>query len=299
MPISKLAIGRVTGLDCNPRGGTPIRKIIVHHMAGVATAKNCATYHRNVGGVSANYYIGYNGEIIQGCDENERSWCSSNRDADYQAITIECSNSSASDPAWPVSDKTWKALVALCADLCKRYNIKPTWTGGTDGSFTAHYMYAATGCPGPYIKSRFPRLIQEVTAAIQGASVPEKYELTNKEQVYNVKEKDTWKSIAKMFGMTDNGVALLEYNNYATANEKIAEKVVTQKTVKIPPKFVPGDVDGDGKVEAADARTALRASAKLETLDPDERMRADIDGDGKVTAADARKILRKSAGLKE
>ena len=53
----------------------------------------------------------------------------------------------------------------------------------------------------------------------------------------------------------------------------------------------------DGKVTAADARKALRASAKLEELTPEREKAADIDGDGKVTAADARKILRASAGL--
>ena len=62
--------------------------------------------------------------------------------------------------------------------------------------------------------------------------------------------------------------------------------------------FLKGDVDGDGKVTAADARKALRASAKLEELTEEERAVADINGDGKVTAADAREILKESAGVK-
>ncbi|MDR1629591.1 MAG: N-acetylmuramoyl-L-alanine amidase [Oscillospiraceae bacterium] len=58
-----------------------------------------------------------------------------------------------------------------------------------------------------------------------------------------------------------------------------------------------GDVDGDGKITAADARTALRASAGLEALSEEQKKAADMNGDNVITAADARDILRKSAGL--
>lgn len=56
-----------------------------------------------------------------------------------------------------------------------------------------------------------------------------------------------------------------------------------------------GDVNGDGKVVAADARMALRYSAKLAELDEEQFAAADVDNSGKVTASDARKILRVSA----
>ena len=58
-----------------------------------------------------------------------------------------------------------------------------------------------------------------------------------------------------------------------------------------------GDVNGDGKIKANDARTALRAAAKLQKLDEKEMKAADIDGNDKVTAAEARKILRFAAKL--
>ena len=60
---------------------------------------------------------------------------------------------------------------------------------------------------------------------------------------------------------------------------------------------IKGDVNGDGKVTAADAREALRASAKLETLTEEQKKGADMNGDGKVTAADSREILTKAAGI--
>ncbi len=58
-----------------------------------------------------------------------------------------------------------------------------------------------------------------------------------------------------------------------------------------------GDVNNDGKVLADDARLALRTSAKLATLDEQERAAADVDGNGEVLADDARQILRYSAKL--
>lgn len=48
---------------------------------------------------------------------------------------------------------------------------------------------------------------------------------------------------------------------------------------------------------AWDARAALRIAVGLETATDIERTRYDIDGDGKITAADARLISRRSVGL--
>ncbi len=58
-----------------------------------------------------------------------------------------------------------------------------------------------------------------------------------------------------------------------------------------------GDVDGDGRVTASDARLILRAAAQIVTLTMEQEANADVDNDGKVTAFDARIVLRVSAGL--
>ena len=58
-----------------------------------------------------------------------------------------------------------------------------------------------------------------------------------------------------------------------------------------------GDVDRNGQLEPADARLALRASLKLDTVDEEQMVLADADANGKVDSADARLILRASLGL--
>ena len=60
---------------------------------------------------------------------------------------------------------------------------------------------------------------------------------------------------------------------------------------------IPMDVDGNAKITAADARLALRQSAKLEKLGGVFAKACDADGKLGITAADARKILRVSAKL--
>ena len=60
------------------------------------------------------------------------------------------------------------------------------------------------------------------------------------------------------------------------------------------------DVDGNGKVEAEDARRALRLSVHLDLNTPPEKVHAaDVDGDGTITPADARTILRIVVELEE
>ncbi len=62
-------------------------------------------------------------------------------------------------------------------------------------------------------------------------------------------------------------------------------------------EFMKGDVDGNGKVESADARLALRASVGLDTLNDVQQKAADVDGTVGVSSSDARLILRVSVGL--
>lgn len=155
---------------------TKITKITIHHWAGVGTLDTFKNIVMNPNReMSANYAIDVIGKIGLFCPEADRSWCSSSQWNDNRAITIEVSNSAYGDASgWPISDASYKALIRLCVDICKRNGIpKLEFTGDKNGSLTYHYMYAATGCPGPYIKARTQQICNDVNAQLQTASTPD------------------------------------------------------------------------------------------------------------------------------
>lgn len=55
---------------------------------------------------------------------------------------------------------------------------------------------------------------------------------------------------------------------------------------------IPGDTDGNGRVEVEDARLALCAALKLKELDEEAFRRADVVTDERITLEDAQNILR-------
>lgn len=61
------------------------------------------------------------------------------------------------------------------------------------------------------------------------------------------------------------------------------------------PVYYYGDMNNDGYITAADARIALRISAKIQNATEYDLIVGDFNGDGKITAAEARKILRVAA----
>ncbi len=154
------------------RGGYKVCKITPHHMAGKLTGAQCAALFQNPNRIaSANYCIGYDGEIVCNVDEVNRAFTSSNYYNDCQAITIEVSNDQVGGN-WHVSDKSWNSLVNLCVDICKRYGFRLNYTGNANGSLTMHKMFASTSCPGPYLESRMAELANIVNSIIDGGSAP-------------------------------------------------------------------------------------------------------------------------------
>ena len=136
----------------NPRT-EKVTKITIHHMAMVgADAATVARGHRDGSQqASANYYIGNDGTICGGVSEDRRAWTSSSSWNDQRAITFEVANCKG-EPNWEISDKAYRSMIALAADICKRYGITPHFTGDQNGSLTLHCYYCATQCPGSYLK---------------------------------------------------------------------------------------------------------------------------------------------------
>lgn len=153
-----------------------IDTITIHCYVGQVSVESMAGWLCNSAAqASANYGIGSDGRIGMFVEEKDRSWCSSNRDNDHRAITIEC----ASDTAHPyaINDRVYNSLIRLCADICQRNGIKKLlWRadksliGQVDKqNMTVHRWFANKACPGDYIYNRLGTIAAEVNDII-GAS---------------------------------------------------------------------------------------------------------------------------------
>lgn len=149
------------------RNGMKICKITPHIMAAMWTGTRCAEFFAEGSRqASANYCIGYEGDIVCAVKEEDRAWTSTNGNNDRQAITIECANDILGGE-WHISDATWNSLVNLCVDICKRYNFKLVYDGTPNGSLTRHNMFASTNCPGPYLQGRLKELAETVNKRLE------------------------------------------------------------------------------------------------------------------------------------
>lgn len=177
---SLVSYTRISPNSNNPRNNK-ILKITPHHMAGNLGLEQFGNIVANPGRqMSSNYAIDSQGNIGLFCEEKNRSWCSSSPANDHQAITIEVANDGGA-PDWHVSDKALTALIDLNVDICKRNGIaRMNFTGNANGNLTMHQYFNATACPGPYLKSKFPYIAEQVNKRL--AASPEAAPPTPSEQ---------------------------------------------------------------------------------------------------------------------
>lgn len=153
---------KISPNSTNPRKDT-IKKITIHHVAGNLSVETIGNiFQPTTRQASTNYGIGTDGRVGMYVEEKNRSWCSSSAANDNQAITIEVSNDEIGGN-WHVSDAALAKTIELCVDICKRNGItKLVFTGDAAGNLTQHNYFAATACPGPYLKSKYPYIAEEV-----------------------------------------------------------------------------------------------------------------------------------------
>lgn len=133
------------------RSGRSIKKITVHHCAGIMSAESIGDLWQNpTRETSSNYGIGLNGEIMCYVDEDNTSYCDSNWESNCTSITIENSNDQTGGE-WHVGEETLNSLISLCADIALRNNLGFLVPGE---NLTWHSMYASTTCPGDFLRSR-------------------------------------------------------------------------------------------------------------------------------------------------
>ena len=188
-----------------------IDTITIHCMAGNFSVETCGNiFQRSGRNASSNYGIGSDGRVGLYCPEKDRSWCSSNRDNDHRAITIEVANDGGAETGWHISDKAMETLIKLCADICQRNGIqKLVWSdkksdrvGHKNGvNMTCHRDFAAKACPGDYIYSKEGYIAAEVNKLLGITEKPVNEPVTMP-QTYVVQKGDTMSKIAKKNGTT-------------------------------------------------------------------------------------------------
>ena len=157
-----------------------IDTITIHCMAGNLTIETCANVFQPTSRqASSNYGVGTDGRVGCYVEEEDRSWCSSNRANDMRAITIEVANDGNASTGWHVSGVAMSSLIKLVADVCKRNNIpKLVWSDSKDDrinhrngcNMTVHRDYANKDCPGSYLMSQMPYIADEVNKLLGASS---------------------------------------------------------------------------------------------------------------------------------
>lgn len=155
-----------------------IDTISIHCMAGNLSVETCGNIFMNKK-ASSNYGIGSDGRIALYVEEKNRSWCTSSSSNDNRAVTIEVANDGGA-PDWHVSDKAMAALIQLCADICKRNDIKELkWEGNKNligqvdkQNMTVHRWFAAKACPGDYLYNKHGYIATEVNKILGSVYVP-------------------------------------------------------------------------------------------------------------------------------
>ena len=208
----------------------PISKITIHHaaMVGVDAKKLAQVFTPTSRQASCNYAIGVNGDIAlvvpeKYCAWTSGTWSQPNHGNDGIAVTIEVANS-AGEPDWKISDASLEAVIKLCMDICQRNNIPSlNFTGNANGNLTMHCYFKATACPGPYLKSKFQYIADEVNKRLNAAKELYRIRLTwedSKSQLGAYKSKDSAIATAK----ANPGYSVYDAKGNCVYNGKIVEK---------------------------------------------------------------------------
>lgn len=211
-----------------------IDTITIHCIVGQWSAKQgCDYFARTDRNASCNYVVGRDGDIGLCVEEKNCSWCSSssqkNGGNDQRAITIE----TASDTTHPyaITDAALKALILLCADICKRNGIpalkfsydKNERVNHLNGvNMTCHRDFAAKACPGDYIYNKEEYIAQEVNKMLNNnllETKPVTQPIQNTEDInkFNyIKYADDYADLKKAFGYDKQKL----WNHYQTYGRK-------------------------------------------------------------------------------
>lgn len=166
----------------NPRNHA-IDTVSIHCVVGQLTAKQILNADRfdledaDNNDASCNYAIGCDGSIGLCVEEKNRSWCTSSRENDHRAITIEVA--SGTKHPYTVTAAAYESLINLLVDICKRnpgigelrWKADKSLIGHPEKqNMTVHRWFANKACPGEYLYSRHAQIAAEVNARLASGS---------------------------------------------------------------------------------------------------------------------------------
>ena len=209
------------------RSGYKIKKITIHHCAGVMSIEQLGRLMKNGSRqVSSHYGIGNDGRIGQYVDEKNTAWTDGNWVSNCTSVTIETSNCKTGGK-WPVSDKALNSLIKLVADIGKRNSFGTLVKGK---NITWHRMYASTTCPGDYLLSKMDYIVKEANKLNKGKKYTGQFPILPKRGYF--KKGDKSSEVKKLQNFLNWAVgSKLSTGNYLTYTEKAVKKF--QKLVGI------------------------------------------------------------------
>ena len=190
----------------------------------------------------------------------------------------------------PISGETSKTLYVSKTYLGKKISVRVTANGNYFGSMTSKETQAVTSVTNIISDITDTEYSYEVDLAKQtvGPMLPG---TTAKQLMEGVMSTNLYTGCYDPYNnlLADDAVLGTGYS----LRSMLFGTIVVLKYYCV----VLGDVNGDAKATALDARSVLRVAAGMGEFGEVGKMAADVDFNGKITADDARKILRVAADL--
>ena len=254
--VTILSPNHYTGRTCGYAGHDEGIYIFTPHcMAYNGTVESCGNVFKNPArNASSNYGIDGLGRRALYVEEKNASWCSSNRENDMHAITVEiaCNDTH----PYVMTDKAIESYIELTVDCMKRNKLtKITYLGSLEATrsykrangealMTLHRWFAAKACPGDYFVSKIPYIISEINKRIKPDPKPlvRLGKLTVVGDLINVRESPNASSKIckeKYKGDVINVVSLIGKwyktikGNYIYKDSNVEYKPSTHETLKI------------------------------------------------------------------
>lgn len=180
-----------------------------------------------------------------------------------------------------IDDVTEYSVSGYDKDTVARHKI--TVTHNTKGYFTEFYVTVRNPVPGEITSDTLTVEGGFISSVVAGTTLSQLLSSLNGSQYIKVFDGETEVADANARIGTGMTVRLMD-------GETIVDEAVA---------VVKGDLDGNGLVQATDARIALRISTKLETPTEAQTLAGNVDGTGELSATDARTILRVATNLEE